>query len=243
MWEDSNQIYFFSSDDLSLIATVNCKSKAVKVFSAVGSQTDIYVALERKILIFGKSNLQLKKQINMENQPMFLDEDGRKAIVGCQEGTVNYILFDSLSKAQERQLFSVDISKIMFSRDSKKFALCDKTRDLISQFDRDHWLQISILEGTFEIKNPESGSIIPVQLDHLERFQYNADSNAATSTNQLVEVQAHPLFWHDSNQYLVVRDEDDQVNLTRVKVQMDMAVANQLNMTDENPAGTRKTNF
>ena len=30
---------------------------------------------------------------------MFLDEDGRKAIVGCQEGTVNYILFDSLSKA------------------------------------------------------------------------------------------------------------------------------------------------
>ena len=56
---------------------------------------------------------------------MYLDEDGRKAIVGCQEGTVNYILFDSLSKAQERQLFSVDISKIMFSRDSKKFALCD----------------------------------------------------------------------------------------------------------------------
>ena len=69
--------------------------------------------------------MQLKKQINMENQPMYLDEDGRKAIVGCQEGTVNYILFDSLSKAQERQLFSVDISKIMFSRDSKKFALCD----------------------------------------------------------------------------------------------------------------------
>ena len=57
------------------------------------------MALERKILIFGKSNLQLKKQINMENQPMHLDEDGRKAIVGCQEGTVNYILFDSLSKA------------------------------------------------------------------------------------------------------------------------------------------------
>ena len=57
------------------------------------------MALERKILIFGKNNLQLKKQINMENQPMFLDEDGRKAIVGCQEGTVNYILFDSLSKA------------------------------------------------------------------------------------------------------------------------------------------------
>jgi len=112
----------------------------VKVFSAVGSSSDIYVALERKILIFGKANLQLKKQINMENQPQYLDEDGRKAIVGCAEGTVNYILFDSLSKAQERQLFSVDIAKVMFSRDSKKFALCDKTRDLISQFDRDHWL-------------------------------------------------------------------------------------------------------
>jgi len=117
----------------------------------------------------------------------------------------------------------------MFSRDSKKFALADKTRELVSQFDRDHWLQISILDGTFEIKNPETGSIIPVQLDHLDRFQYNAEGDAETSTNQLVEVQAHPLFWHDSNQYLVVRDEDDTVNLTRVKVQMDMAVANQLN--------------
>ena len=41
----------------------------------------------------------------------------------------------------------------------------------------------------------------------------------------------------------MVRDEDDTVNLTRVKVQMDMAVANQLNQTDENPEGTRKTNF
>ena len=60
----------------------------------------------------------------------------------------------------------------------------------------------------------------------MERFQYNAEGQAATSTNQLVEMQAHPLFWHDSNQYLVVRDENDEVNLTRVKVQMDMAVAN-----------------
>ncbi len=77
----------------------------------------------------------------------------------------------------------------------------------------------------------------------MERFQYNAEGNAATSTNSLVEMQAHPLFWHDSNQYLVVRDEDDHVNLTRVKVQMDMAVANSLNQTDENPEGTRKTNF
>ena len=45
----------------------------------------------------------------MENQPMFLDEDGKKAIVGCEEGTINYILFDSLSKAQEKQLFTCDI--------------------------------------------------------------------------------------------------------------------------------------
>lgn len=56
-------------------------------------------------------------------------------------------------------------------------------------------------------------------------------------------MQAHPLFWHDSNQYLVIRDENDEVHLTRVKVQMDMAVANQLNQTAENPEGTRKTNF
>ena len=57
VWEDSNQLYFFSSDDLSLIATVSCKSKAVKVFSAIGSSKDVYVALERKILIFGKTDL------------------------------------------------------------------------------------------------------------------------------------------------------------------------------------------
>ena len=117
----------------------------------------------------------------------------------------------------------------MFSRDSKKFALCDKTRDLLSQFDRDHWLQFSYLDGVFEIKNPETGSIIPVQLDNLDNFQYNADGLAATSENQLVEVQAHPLFWHDSNQYLVTRNDDENVCLTRVKVQMDMAVANSLN--------------
>lgn len=106
----------------------------------------------------------------------------------------------------------------MFSRDSKKFALCDKTRDLLSQFDRDHWLQFSILDGVFEIKNPESGNTIPVQLDNLDNFQYNAEGIAATSENQIVEMQTHPLFWHDSNQYMVVRDEDDKVHLTRVKV-------------------------
>lgn len=170
IWQDSSQIYFFSSDDLRLIATVNCKDKAVKVFSAVGSNTDVYVACERKILIFSKADLKLKKQIVMDYQPQYMDEDGIKAIVGCQEGTINYILFETQSKAQEKQLFKVDINKVMFSRDAKKFALVDKHRDLISQFDRDHWLQFSFTESVFEIKNPETGSIIPVVLDNLERF-------------------------------------------------------------------------
>ena len=49
-----------------MVASVSCKSKSVKVFSAVGSQNDIYVACERKILVFGKSDLKLKKQIVME---------------------------------------------------------------------------------------------------------------------------------------------------------------------------------
>ena len=80
-------------------------------------------------------------------------------------------------------------------------------------------------------------------MDNLDNFQYNAEGLAATSENQLIEVQAHPLFWHDSNQYLVTRDDDDRVSLTRVKVQMDMAVANSLNQTETNPEGTRKTNY
>jgi len=66
IWEDSNQIYFFSSDDLRRIATVNCKDKAVKVFAAIGSAKDVYVACERKILIFSKADLKLKKQIVMD---------------------------------------------------------------------------------------------------------------------------------------------------------------------------------
>ncbi len=61
----------------------------------------------------------------MEHQPVFMDEDGKKAIVGCREGSVNYILFDTLDKAKEKQQFKVDINKIMFSRDTKKFALVD----------------------------------------------------------------------------------------------------------------------
>jgi len=69
-----------------------------------------------------------------------MDEDGKKAILGCREGSINYILFDTLDKAKEKQQFKVDIAKVMFSRDAKKFALVDKQRDLISQFDRDHWL-------------------------------------------------------------------------------------------------------
>lgn len=75
-----------------------------------------------------------------ETQPVYLDQDDRKAIVGCQDGTVSYILFDKQAKAQESQQFPSAISKVMFSRDSKKFALCDPTADLVSQFDRDHWL-------------------------------------------------------------------------------------------------------
>jgi len=50
----------------------------------------------------------------------------------------------------------------MFSRDTRKFALVDTQRDLISQFDRDHWLQFSFNDNHFEIKNPETGSVIPV---------------------------------------------------------------------------------
>lgn len=61
VWEDSDDIYFFSAEDLRLVATVSSKAKSVKVFSAVGSQNDIYVACERKILIFGKADLRLKK--------------------------------------------------------------------------------------------------------------------------------------------------------------------------------------
>ena len=83
------------------------------------------MACERKILIFSKTDLKLKKQIVMEHQPVFMDEDGKKAIVGCREGTVNYILFDTLEKAKEKQVFKIDIGKIMFSRDTKKFALTD----------------------------------------------------------------------------------------------------------------------
>jgi hypothetical protein len=103
VWEDSESIYFFSAEDLRLVASVSAKSKSVKVFSAVGSANDIYVACERKVLVFGKSDLKLKKQIVFEHQPVYMDEDGKKAIVGCREGTVNYILFDTLEKAREKQ--------------------------------------------------------------------------------------------------------------------------------------------
>ena len=141
---------------------------------------------------------------------MYMDEDGKKAIVGCREGTVNYIVFETMEKAKEKQQFKVDIGKIMFSRDTKKFALVDVQRDLLSQFDRDHWLQFSQNEGHFEIKNPETGSIIPVSLDNLDRYSYNADDvTQANSKFQIVEMGAHPLFWHDSNQYLIVRDNKD----------------------------------
>lgn len=106
---------------------------------------------------------------------MFMDEDGKKAIVGCREGSINYIVFETMEKAKEKQQFKVDIGKVMFSRDTRKFALVDITRDLVSQFDRDHWLQFSGNDAHFEIKNPETGSVIPVQLDNMDRYQYNPE--------------------------------------------------------------------
>ena len=149
-----------------------------------------------------------------------------------------------MEKAKERQQFKVDIGKIMFSRDTRKFALVDITRDLISQFDRDHWLQFSATDSHFEIKNPETGSAIPVQLDNMERYMYNPDDTTNTKAKfTIVEMASHPLFWHDSNQYIVVRDNKDNVHLTRVKVQMDMALANSLNQTVENPEGRQKVSF
>jgi hypothetical protein len=60
------------------------------------------VACERKILVIGKADLKLKKQIVMEHQPVYMDEDGKKAIVGCRDGSVNYVLFDTLDKAKEK---------------------------------------------------------------------------------------------------------------------------------------------
>jgi len=81
-----------------------------------------------------------------------------------------------------------------------------------------------------------------VQLDNLDRFTYNSDSDAKNTT-RAVEMGVHPLFWHDSNQYLVVRDSNDHVSLNRVKVQMDMALANSLNASNSNPEGTTKMNY
>lgn len=48
-----------------------------------------------------------------------------------------------------------------------------------------------------------------MQLDNLERYSYNADEANAKSKFQVVEMGAHPLFWHDSNQYIVIRDNKD----------------------------------
>lgn len=79
-------------------------------------------------------------------------------------------------------------------------------------------MQFSFADCHFEIKNPETGSVIPVQLDNLDKFSYNAENQVTKTQSAIVEMAAHPLFWHDSNQYLIVRDEKDQVNLTRVKV-------------------------
>jgi hypothetical protein len=58
----------------------------------------------------------------------------------------------------------------------------------------------------------------------------------------MVEVCTHPLFWHDANQYLIIRDDNDHVHITRTKVQMDMAVANQVT-GDEEGSGTPQYKF
>lgn len=76
IWRDSTELFFFSADDLTLVAKVSCHIKPVKVFSAVGSQKDIFVACENKVLIFGKKDLTLKKQLHLDKQPASLDEDG-----------------------------------------------------------------------------------------------------------------------------------------------------------------------
>jgi hypothetical protein len=31
----------------------------------------------------------------MEHQLVYLDEDGKKVIFGCRDGSVNYVLFDT----------------------------------------------------------------------------------------------------------------------------------------------------
>ena len=86
--------------------------------------------------------------------------------------------------------------------------------------------------------------MIPVQLDNLDRYSYNADeTSSAKAQFSIVEMGAHPLFWHDKDQYIVIRDNKDQVHLTRVKVQMDMNLANSLNQTQENPEGRQKVSF
>ena len=45
---------------------MSCKAKSVKVYSAIGSHKDIYVACDKKVLVFGKQDLKLKKQIVLD---------------------------------------------------------------------------------------------------------------------------------------------------------------------------------
>ena len=72
---------------------------------------------------------------------------------------------------------------------------------------------------------------------------YNPDDTQNKAKFTVVEMASHPLFWHDGNQYMIVRDNKDQVHLTRVKVQMDMALANSLNQSEANPEGRQKVSY
>ena len=76
-----------------------------------------------------------------------------------------------------------------------------------------------------------------MQLENLARYkaEYKPAPRAREdeSASAMVEIMAHPLFWHDANQYFVVRDDNDHVYLTRTKVQMDMAVASSVSGADE----------
>jgi hypothetical protein len=76
-----------------------------------------------------------------------------------------------------------------------------------------------------------------VQLENLNRYKASYEPRKRAREDELpsamVEVVSHPLFWHDANQYLVIRDDNDHVHLTRTKVQMDMAVANSISGQNE----------
>lgn len=108
------------------------------------------------------------------------------------------------------------------SRDCKKYAFATDKCEMVSQYDKDFWLQFSTSDKGFEIKQVGSNQVIPVQLDNLERYKetYKPDLLAGPDDQPatLVEVLSHPLFWHDQHQYLVIRDDNDSIHLVRTRV-------------------------